>query len=174
MPLSQEFHDRAQQLLARYPVKRSALLMVLHDAQDDAGFLSPEVIREVASVMGLTAADVAGVATFYTMYKLSHPGRCLISLCTNVSCVIKGADEAAARLTELVGPEGQTTADGLMSWEQVECLAYCSAAPAAQVNYRDVPHLTADRVETLCSQLRAGRSVDEVLQAMRTEEAAGA
>jgi NADH-quinone oxidoreductase subunit E len=153
--------------MARYPSPRSALLLVLHAAQDEVGCVNDDVIREVAEIFGLNAADVAGVATFYTMFKSTHPGRFLISVCTQSACAFAGGEETAERLRELVGAEHTTTEDGLMSWEVVECLAYCSNAPAAQVNYRDVPHLTAERAETLCSLLRSGRELDDVLAEMR-------
>lgn len=167
--LSDDFRARAREQMARYPQPRSALLGVLHDAQDEVGHVSDDVIREVADLFGLSTADVAGVVTFYTMYKSQSPGRYLISLCTNPGCVFFGADEAAEKLEQVVGPAGQATPDDLLSWEEVECLAYCSAAPACQVNYRDVPHLTAERAERLVSALRDGRELDEVIADLRSE-----
>ncbi len=167
MPLGAGFSERAEQIISRYPVKRSALIMLLHEAQQEEGFLSDEAIDRVGELLGLTAADVAGVATFYTMFKRRHPGRYLISVCTNVSCAVFGADAAAERLRELIGRPHEATEDGLLSWEPVECLAWCSAAPAAQVNYEDVPQLTAERAEQLCEALRTGRPLEEVLGELR-------
>lgn len=167
MGLSQAFHDRAAEIIARYPVKRSALIMLLHEAQDEVGYLSAEAIREVAKVMDLTPADVAGVATFYTMFKRRYPGRYMISLCTNVSCAVWGADETADKLRELIGPPHETTEDGLLSWEPVECLAFCNWAPIAQVNYRDVPQLSPNRAEQLISDVRAGRALEDILTEFR-------
>lgn len=163
MALSEAFHQKARQIVARYPVKRSALIMLLHEAQDEVGYLSSEAIREVAKVMGLSAADVAGVATFYTMFKRKPVGRYLISLCTNVSCAIYGAEETAEALREAVGPPHDPTADGLCSWEPVECLAFCNWAPIAQVNYEDVAFLTPDRARQLVEALRAGRPLEDVV-----------
>jgi NADH-quinone oxidoreductase subunit E len=173
MALSQAFHDRAQELMSRYPRKRSALLMVLHEAQDEAGYISADVIREVAAVMGLTTADVAGVATFYSMFKMRPQGRFLLSLCTNVSCAIWGADGTAERLKELIGPPSEPTADGLVSWEPVECLAFCSWAPAAQLNSHDVAQLTPERAEELIAALRVGTPFDEVVRRFREAGAIG-
>jgi NADH-quinone oxidoreductase subunit E len=167
--LSDAFYTRAEEVMGRYPVKRSALIMVLHDAQDEVGYITDDVIREVGDLFGLSAADVAGVVTFYTMFKRKHPGKYLISLCTEPGCSMFGADDAAATLRELVGPEHETTSDGLMSWEQVECLAYCGAAPAAQVNYRDVPNLTAQRSIRLCEALRGGRELTDVIDELRKD-----
>src|SRR3990172_9402815 len=117
MPLSDAFYQRVEELKARYPSPRSALIMVLHEAQDEVGYLSSEAIREVAKAMGLHAADVAGVASFYTMFKRRPPGRYLISLCTNVSCSVYGADETAETLRDVVGPPHEVTDDGMCSWE---------------------------------------------------------
>ena len=165
--LSAEFHTKAQEVIARYPRARSALIMLLHDAQDEVGFVSDEVVQEVGEILGLTPADVAGVATFYTMFKRKHPGRFLISLCTNLSCTINGADETADALREAVGPPHATTPDGVCSWESVECLATCHWAVAAQVNYLDVPYLTPDRARKLVADLKSGRNLDEILNDLR-------
>jgi NADH-quinone oxidoreductase subunit E len=167
MVLSDAFRARAREIMARYPVSRSALLMVLHEAQDEHGFISDDVVREVAEIFSLDAADVAGVATFYTMLKRKHPGQYLISVCRNLSCMINGADETAAAMREIVGPPETATADGVCSWETVECLATCHWAVAAQVNYRDVPYLTPDRARKLVDDLRAGRDLDEILTELR-------
>jgi NADH-quinone oxidoreductase subunit E len=165
--LSEAFHARAREIIARYPVQRSALLMLLHEAQDEVGYISSDVIKEVGAVLKLSAADVAGVVSFYTMYKRKHPGKFLISVCTNLSCTINGADETAAALRDAIGPPDETTADGVCSWEPVECLATCHWAVAAQVNYRDVPYLTPDRATKLVDDLRAGRNLDEILDELR-------
>ena len=165
--LSDGFYTRAKELVARYPVARSALIMLLHEAQDEIGYVNDDVIREVGSVLGLTPADVEGVATFYTMFKRRHPGKFLISVCTNMSCTINGADETAAALRDAIGPEHETTADGVCSWEPVECLATCHWAVAAQVNYLDIPYLTAERARKLVADLKAGRPLDDVLTELR-------
>ena len=170
--LSQEFRTKAQDLIARYPRPRSALIMLLHDAQDEVGYVSGEVIEEVGEILGLTPADVEGVATFYTMFKRKHPGKFLISLCTNLSCTINGAEESAAALREAIGPPHTTTSDGVCSWESVECLATCHWAVAAQVNYLDIPYLTPDRAKKLVSDLKAGRDLDEILTELRTAKSA--
>jgi NADH-quinone oxidoreductase subunit E len=165
--LSDAFYAKADEITARYPVSRSALIMLLHEAQDEIGFVSDDVIVEIGTYLGLSSADVAGVVTFYTMFKRKSPGKYLISLCTEPGCGMFGADDTIIKLREIVGPENTTTEDGVMSWEQVECLAFCGAAPAAQVNYCDVPHLTSDRAETLCAKLRAGGELSSVLEEMR-------
>src|SRR5581483_8873543 len=136
--LNDAFRANAREVMARYPQPRSALLMVLHAAQEELGYVSDDVVREVAEIFDLKAADVEGVVTFYTMYKHKHPGKFLISVCRNLSCMINGADETIAAMQETLGDPNQTTDDGLCSWETVECLATCHWAVAAQVNYLDV------------------------------------
>ncbi|MEX2394070.1 MAG: NAD(P)H-dependent oxidoreductase subunit E [Actinomycetota bacterium] len=165
--LSDAFVQKAHEIIGRYPVKRSALIMLLHEAQDESGFISDAVIEDVAEVMGLSAADVQQVATFYTMFKRNNPGRFLISVCTNLSCTINGAEETAAALREEIGPQHTATSDGLCSWESVECLATCHWAVAAQVNYLDVPYLTPDRARKLVADLKSGRNLDEILTELR-------
>ena len=161
--LSDAFRTKAQEIVARYPVPRSALIMLLHEAQDEVGYVNDDVVREVGEVLDLTPADVAGVVTFYTMFKRKHPGRFLISVCTNLSCTINGAEQTAAALRDAIGPEHERTADGLCSWESVECLATCHWAVAAQVNYLDVPYLTPERATKLVDDLRAGRNLEDIL-----------
>lgn len=165
--LSDAFRTKAQEIVARYPVPRSALIMLLHEAQDEVGYVNDDVVKEVGDVLNLTPADVAGVATFYTMFKRKHPGRFLISVCTNLSCTVNGAEETAAALRAKIGPEHETTSDGLCSWEHVECLATCHWAVAAQVNYLDVPYLTPQRATKLVDDLAAGRDLDEILAELR-------
>jgi NADH-quinone oxidoreductase subunit E len=167
--LSAGFYDRAREIIARYPVSRSALLMLLHEAQDEIGYISDEAIREIGGLLDLSSADVAGVVTFYTMFKRKHPGRFLISVCDQSACQFFGADDTLDKLREVVGPEHEATDDGLMSWEHVECLAFCGAAPAAQLNYMDVPNLTAERAERLIRALRDGRDLDDVLADLRAD-----
>jgi NADH-quinone oxidoreductase subunit E len=111
--LSDGFHTKAQEIIARYPRARSALIMLLHEAQDEVGYVTDDVIREVGGVLGLTPADVEGVATFYTMFKRKHPGKFLISVCTNLSCSVNGAEETADALRDAIGPAHETTADGV-------------------------------------------------------------
>jgi NADH-quinone oxidoreductase subunit E len=161
--LSDAFRTKATEIVARYPVPRSALIMLLHEAQDEVGYVSDDVVIEVGEVLGLTPADVAGVSTFYTMFKRKHPGKFLISVCTNLSCSINGAEDTAAALLEKIGPADEVTSDGVCSWEPVECLATCHWAVAAQVNYLDVPYLTPGRATKLVDDLRSGRDLDQIL-----------
>jgi NADH-quinone oxidoreductase subunit E len=165
--LSDAFYAKADEITARYPVSRSALIMLLHEAQDEIGHVTDQIIVEVGDYLGLTAADVAGVVTFYTMFKRRNPGRFLISVCNQSACQFFAADDTIDKLREIVGPEHETTPDGLMSWEHVECLAFCGAAPAAQLNYCDVPHLTPERAERLVEAIRGGGELRTIVDDMR-------
>ena len=104
------------------------------------------------------------------MFKRKHPGRFLISVCTNLSCTINGAEQTAAALRDSVGPEhDDDRRTALCSWESVECLATCHWAVAAQVNYLDVPYLTPERALKLVGDLRAGRDLEAILDELRSE-----
>jgi NADH-quinone oxidoreductase subunit E len=165
--LSEAFYAKADEICARYPVRRSALIMLLHEAQDEIGFVSDDVIVEVGAYMGLSPADVEGVVTFYTMFKRRNPGAYLISVCTNLSCTINGAEDTAKALQDALGDPHELPEGGKCSWEPVECLATCHWAVAAQVNYHDVPFLTPDRATKLVEDLRGGKDLDAVLDQLR-------
>ena len=167
--LSDAFHAKAREIIARYPRSRSALIMLLHEAQDELCYLSDDAMREVGDVLGLTSTDVAGVATFYTMFKREHPGKYLISVCTNLSCTVNGAEDTADALREVLGEPHVSPADGVCSWESVECLATCHWAVAAQVNYRDIPKLTPDRARQLVEALKSGKEFDAILEDFRKQ-----
>ncbi len=165
--LSDAFYAKADEIAARYPVRRSSLIMLLHEAQDEIGYVTDAVIEEVGAYLGLTPADVLGVATFYTMFKRHNPGAYLISVCTNLSCTINGAEDTAQALQDALGDPHQLPEGGTCSWEPVECLATCHWAVAAQVNYEDVPYLTPDRATKLVEDLRAGKEFAAVLDELR-------
>jgi NADH-quinone oxidoreductase subunit E len=120
MPFSTETYDRAKEIIARYPEgrERSALLPMLHLVQADEGYVSPEGITFCAEQLGLTRAQVAAVATFYTMYKRRPAGDWLVSVCTNTMCGVLGGDKAFEALAEHLGVgHDQTTADGTITLE---------------------------------------------------------
>jgi NADH-quinone oxidoreductase subunit E len=127
---------RFDALAARYPVKRSALVPMLLYAQDEIGYISEAVIAEVAVRLGVTELEVRNVATYYSMLRLRPVGLFHVQVCTNISCMLRGANEIYERFQQElgVGPKG-VTADGLFSLEEVECIGACSWAPAIQVNY---------------------------------------
>jgi NADH-quinone oxidoreductase subunit E len=119
----------AEDLVARYPHSKSALLPLLHIAQDRDGWVTPEAMEEIAEILGLTPALVLGTCSFYTMFKREPVGRLIVSVCTNVSCLVNGGPELLEHLRE------KYAHDADVHVEEVECIAACDLAPVMQVNY---------------------------------------
>ncbi len=161
--LSEELRARAEELVALYPHRRSALLPVCHLAQEQDGWLRPEAVAEIAELLELTPAEVLGTASFYDMLHTEPVGRYLLSVCTNIACMLRGAYELLDHAQEHLGVRtGATTADGMFTLEEAECLADCGRAPMCQVNHRFFGDLTHERFDALVEDLRAGRLADEV------------
>jgi NADH-quinone oxidoreductase subunit E len=120
---------RAEEIVARYPRRKSAILPLAHLAQDQHGWLSDEAMIEIAELTGVTPADVFGTCSFYTMFKRRPCGRLLVSVCTNVTCLVTGGPEILEHL------EARYATDADVTVEEVECIAACGGAPAMQVNY---------------------------------------
>lgn len=147
--------ERARWLLERYPQRRSALMPLLYLAQLEHGHLTDEAQRQVAELIGLTAAQVLAVSSFYTMYKREHVGRYLISVCTSISCYLVGADDVLEAVEIQAGVhDGETSGDGLFTVEHVECLGACGGAPAVQVNYEMIEGVRPEKARALCDWLR--------------------
>jgi NADH-quinone oxidoreductase subunit E len=149
----------AAELVARYPEGRgqSALLPLLHLVQSEQGYVTPDGIAFCADVLGITKAQVAAVATFYTMYKRSPTGEYLVSVCTNTLCGMLGGDEIFAALKEQLGVgNNQTTRDGKITLEHAECLAACDYAPVVTVNYEFFDNQTVGSARNIVSQLQSG------------------
>lgn len=154
---SSDLRAKAEELVDRYPVGRSALLPLLHLVQSQDGYLSDDGIAECAELLGLTKAEVAGVATFYTMYKRVPLGRHLISVCTNFSCQVRGAKDVYDRLSEKLGVgHNETTDDGVFTLEHAECLGNCEGAPILSVDYFNYEAVTPDGAEELLDRVAAG------------------
>jgi NADH-quinone oxidoreductase E subunit len=154
---------RARELIGLYPEPRSALLPILHIVQEQEGWLTNDAMEHVAELLDLAPAEVYGTASFYDIL-FTHPvGRYLVSVCTNVACLINGAYELLHHAEERLGvPAGGTTTDGEFTLEEVECIAFCGAAPCLAVNWRyfgDVSNADFDR---LIDDLRTGRLSDRV------------
>ncbi|HEV2486393.1 MAG TPA: NAD(P)H-dependent oxidoreductase subunit E [Terracidiphilus sp.] len=138
---------RFDALVEKYPVKRSALIPMLLYAQDEVGYLSDAVIAEVAERIGITVLDVRNVATYYSMLRFKPAGKFNIQVCTNISCMLRGAYEVYERFQEElgIGHKG-VTPDGIFSLEEVECIGACCWAPAIQVNYNFHDELSPELV----------------------------
>lgn len=153
----------AKEIVARYPRSRSALIPLLHVAQQQDGWVSPEAMEHVAELLDLTPAEVLGTCSFYEMFKLEPVGRYLVNVCTNISCLLVGGAELLEHAEERLGVRaGGTTPDGMFTLEDVECIAACTEAPALQVNYRYCAKVTTADFDRLIDDLRAGRLAGEV------------
>ena len=142
----------------RYPEGRqkSALLPVLHLAQAEfGGWLSPETMDYVASILGLKPIEVYEVASFYTMYNLRPVGKCVLEVCRTGPCMIRGADDIIEHLEQKLGiKEGETTADGMFTLKTVECLASCGTAPMMQVGDHYIENLTCENLDGILENLK--------------------
>jgi NADH-quinone oxidoreductase subunit E len=127
---------RFDALVLKYPVKRSALIPMMLYAQDEIGYLSDAAILEIAQRIGITELDVRSVASYYSMLRFKPAGRYNVQVCTNICCMLRGGYDILDRFKEElhIGTK-ETTADGMFSLEEVECIGACSWAPAIQVNY---------------------------------------
>ena len=146
---------RFDALVEKYPVRRSALVPMLLYAQDEIGYLSDAVIAEVAQRIGITELDVRNVATYYSMLRFKPAGRYNVQVCTNISCMLRGAYDLFEKFQEElgIGHKG-VTPDGVFSLEEVECIGACCWAPAIQVNYDFHDDLTPDSVSGILAQYR--------------------
>jgi NADH-quinone oxidoreductase E subunit len=148
------YGERLEKVLTRYPDRQAALLPALHMAQEIRGMLSPETMDEVAERLGLAPAYVRGVASFYTMYNLAPVGKYLIQVCTNISCNLCGGDAVLDAFLEAAGTEpGETSANGLWTVMEVECLGACGFPTAVQINERFFENVRPADVPAILAQL---------------------
>jgi len=172
MPFSDEALARlrtdAADIVGRYPRARSALLPLLHLVQSEEGYVSDDGIKFCAEVLGCTETEVAGVATFYTMYKHNPAAEYQVGVCTNTLCAIMGGDQIYAELAEHLGAplEGHDeehhaikSPDGKVGLERIECNAACDYAPVIMVNWEFFDNMTPDSARQLVDDLRAGNQV---------------
>jgi len=153
----------AREIIARYPRPKSALIPLLHLAQEEHGYVTNAAMAHLAELLGITPAEVYGTATFYEMFKFEPVGRYCINICTNISCQLVGAWELLEHAEERLGVKaGSTTDDGLVTLEDVECIAACTEAPALQVNYRYRYGVSDEAFDALVDDLAAGRLDDEI------------
>ncbi len=154
---------RAEALVGLYPQPRSALIPLCHLAQSQDGWLCAEAMEEIAELCGVTPADVYGTATFYDMLHTEPVGRHVISICTNIACLLAGAYELVEHAEERLGIRcGQTTEDGEFTLEEAECLAGCDAAPCVQVNHRFVEAADGASFDALIADLPTGGRASEI------------
>lgn len=130
MALEKKLKDEFDELVTHYPEKRAALILALHRCQEERGWISPETMEDLASYFALEPVDVYGVASFYPMFRLRPVGRHVVSICHNISCDLRGAQDVIAQVCKLTGaPLHGTSKDGKWTVETVECAGACANAP---------------------------------------------
>ncbi len=154
--LSEEGRAELDRLLSRYPDRAAAVLPALHLVQREAGYVPDGAIPYVAELLGMSPADVEGVATFYSMYERRPTGKHHLKVCRNLSCSLMGAERLIEHVSARLGIRpGETTPDGKFTLSVVECLGSCGTAPVMQVGDEYHENLTVDAVDALLARLRS-------------------
>ena len=141
-------------MVPHYPTKRSALVPTLLYAQDEVGFLSDEVIAELAGRLDLTELEVRNVISYYSMLTTKPRGKFNVQVCTNITCMVRGGEEILGTARRSWAWAQGTTPDGLFTLEEVECIGACSWAPAAQVNYDFHENLTTEKIDKVLDEYK--------------------
>ena len=153
----------ATEIIGRYPRPKSALIPLLHLAQEQDGYVAEDAMAHIAELIGVTPAEVLGTCSFYEMFKREPVGEYLVNVCTNISCLLLGGEELLHHLEDRLGiTSGSTTPDGTFTIEDVECIAACTEAPCLQANYRYFYKVTPEDADALLDDLRHGRRAHEV------------
>jgi len=153
----------AEEILARYPSKRSALMPLLYAVQDRDGWVTEDGMHEVAEHTGLSPAEVLSVCSFYTMFKREPAGKLIVSVCTSVSCLVNGGPELLDHLRVRYADDPDVTV------EEVECLAASDGAPVMQVNYEFHERMTPESAERIVEDYKAGRLVPRTVSGTSRE-----
>jgi NADH-quinone oxidoreductase subunit E len=150
----------AKQIIARYPKPRSAILPLLHLVQAEDSYLTPAGLALIAELLDLTSADVGAVASFYSMYRRDPTGKYLVGVCTNTLCAVMGGDAIFDALKDHLGVSNdQTTEDGAITLQRVECNAACDYAPVMMVNWEFFDNQTPESAREVVDRLRSGADV---------------
>jgi len=153
----------AREIIARYPRQKSALIPLLHLAQEQDGYVTQEAMRHIADLVSVTPAEVYGTASFYEMLKFEPLGKYLINICGTLSCALLGAEELMHHAEQRLGVKaGGTTTDGVFSLHHAECQAACTEAPCLQVNYRYRYRVSVDQLDQLIDNLASGSLETEI------------
>lgn len=160
MSLSQQTREQAREIIARYPQARSALLPMLHLVQAEEGYVSADGIALCAEELSITTAEVAAVATFYTMYHRKPAGEYHIGVCINPGCGILGGDAIWEKLSSRLGiGHDEVTTDGKISLERIECQAACTHAPVMTANWEFLDNMTPESAVAVVEKLASGQEV---------------
>jgi NADH-quinone oxidoreductase subunit E len=161
--LSVENTMLAREIIGRYPRAKSALIPLLHLAQEQDGYITQDAMRHIAELVGATPAEVYGTASFYEMFKFEPLGKYLINICGTMSCALMGAEELMHHAEQRLGIRaGGTTTDGTFSLHHAECQAACTEAPCLQVNYRYRYRVTPGQLDQLIDDLASGSLDNEI------------
>ena len=153
----------AKEIIARYPRQKSALIPLLHLAQEQSGYISKDAMVHLGELVGVTSAEVYGTASFYEMFRFEPIGKYLINICGTMSCALMGAEELMHHAEKRLGVKaGGTTQDGMFTLAHAECQAACTEAPCLQVNYRYRLRVTPADIDNLIDDLKAGKLSDEI------------
>ncbi len=156
--LSPQNEAVAHEIISRYPWKKSALIPLLHLAQEQDGYVSDEAMVHLGELVDVSPAEVLGTCSFYEMFKREPVGRYLVNICTNISCQLLGGEELLHHAEHALGIKaGNTTGDGLFTIEDVECIAACTEAPCLTVNYRYFYKVEDGDFDAIVEDLRNGR-----------------
>ena len=158
--LSNTLKAKFDQVIARYPLKRSAIVPLLMFGQDEIGYVSDELIEEIARAVDVRPIEVIEDISYYSMLHRRPIGKYNFQVCTNISCLLRGGEEMLEHCSKKLGiGHKQTTPDGKFSLEEVECLGACCGAPAMQVNYDFFEDLTPKKIDALIEKLRRNGGV---------------
>lgn len=153
--LIEKYRSEIESILARYPVKRSALIPLLYLAQQEEGYVTEAAMTEIAGILRLTPPQVYETATFYTMLNLKKVGKHHIQVCKSLMCALVGSDTVIGWIKAKLGiGPGETTADGLFTLSAVECLAACGTGPMMQINDDYYERLTEEKIDRILADLR--------------------
>jgi len=156
--LSDSTQKRIAELKRKFPEKRSAILPAMHVVLEEVGFYNRDILKQVAELLDLSEMEVAEVVSFYTYFPKQGVGKYHIQVCTNVSCMLLGAEQLVGYLEDKLKIKvGETTSDGLFTLSAVECLGSCGTAPVMQINQTYYENLTKDRVNQIIEELKKGK-----------------
>ena len=156
MTFIDKYKNEIDQILSRYPVKRSALIPLLYVAQRDQGYVSEAVMQEIARLLGITPPQVYETVTFYTMFNLKPVGKSHIQVCKSLMCALVGSDTLIGWMKTKLGiAPGESTTDGLFTLSAVECLAACGTGPMMQINEDYYEQVTEDKLDRILADLRS-------------------
>ncbi|MDR1630274.1 MAG: NADH-quinone oxidoreductase subunit NuoE [Oscillospiraceae bacterium] len=155
MELLVDLQQKTSATLQKYPEPKDALISVLQDVQEVFGYLPEDALRCIAAETGIAASQLTGVASFYAQFRMEKPGKYQIMVCMGTACHVNKGERVADAVREFTGvEEGETTPDGLFSWEEVACLGCCSLSPVMMINGTAYGKLDKDKVKKIINDLR--------------------